>query len=161
MMIDFLKYKIFLKFLGLIMRFHPKARPLELQSLHLNWRLSHWSCSPTFIHCLTSDSSILEEHSSYVVLKGVRPPKDGKISVCLCPISLVSLQASKSHSSKVPKSESFPHATSAGHGSATHTTFVHTETTSPHTLKVQMTSTQHVHPSSQAERLSTLIEGLH
>ena len=36
MMIDFLKCKIFIKFLGLIMRFQPKARPLELQGLHLN-----------------------------------------------------------------------------------------------------------------------------
>ena len=91
-----------------------------------------------------------------VVLKGVCQPKDGKILVHLRPISMVSLQASKSHSSKVLKSESF-----SSHSSATHTTLVHTETTSPHTLKVQMTSTQHVHPSSQAERLSTLIEGLH
>ena len=107
--------------------------------------------------CLSFCSLIMK----IMVLNGVRPPKDGKILIRLHLISMVSLQASKSHCSKAPKSESFPHATSFGHGSATHTTLVHTETTSPHTLKVQMTSTQHVHPSSQAERLSTLIEGLH
>ena len=77
-----------------------------------------------------------------MVLKGVRPSKDGIILVCQCPISLVSLQMSKSHSStkrkkqnlsKTPKSESFPHATPSSHCSATHTTPRHTKTTSPHT----------------------------
>ena len=38
-----------------------------------------------------------------MALKGVQPPKDGKILVRLRPISMVSLQASKSHSSKVPR----------------------------------------------------------
>ena len=96
-----------------------------------------------------------------MVLKGVRSPKDGKALVRLRPLSMISLQASKSHSSKAPKSEFFPHATSSGHGSATHTMLVHTETTSPHTLELQTTSTQPIHPSSQANRLSTLIESLH
>ena len=96
-----------------------------------------------------------------MVLEGVRLPKDGKTLVRLHPLSMVSLQASKSHSSKAPKSESFPHATSSGHNSATHTTPVHTETTSPHTPELQTTSTQPVHPSSQPDRLSTLTEGLY
>jgi len=94
-----------------------------------------------------------------MVLEGVRLPKDGKIPVRLCPISMVSLQASKSHSSKASKSESFPHATPSGHGSATHTTLI--ETASPITPELQTTSTQYVQSSSQADRLSTLIEGLH
>ena len=68
-----------------------------------------------------------------MVLKGVCPPRDGTILVLHRPISMVSLQMSKSHSSKVPKSESFPHATPSCHGSATHTTPGHTETASPHT----------------------------
>ena len=96
-----------------------------------------------------------------MVLEDVHPPKDEKILVSLCPISMVSLQASKSHSSKAPKSESFPLATPSGHGSTTHTTSGHTEITSPLTLELQMISTQHVQSSSQADRLSTLIEGLH
>ena len=76
-----------------------------------------------------------------MVLKGFCPPKDEKILVCLRPISMVSLRASKSHSSKVPKSESFPHANPSDHGSATHTSLGHTETSSPHTPKLQTTST--------------------
>ena len=71
-----------------------------------------------------------------MLLERVHLPKDRKTLVRLRPLSMVSLQASKSHSSKAPKSESFPHATSSGHGSATHTTPVHTETASPHTPKL-------------------------
>ena len=74
---------------------------------------------------------------------------------------MVSLQASKSHSSKAPKSESFPHSTPSGHDSTTHTMSRHTETTSPLTPELQTTCTQHVQSSSQADKLSTLIEGLH
>jgi len=73
---------------------------------------------------------------------------------------MMSLQASKSHSSKAPKSESFPLATPTSHGSATHI-IGHTETTSPLTPELQTTSTQHVQSSSQADMLSTLIEDLH
>ena len=96
-----------------------------------------------------------------MVLEDIRSPKDGKIPVRLRPISLISLQASKVHSSKAPKSESFPNATSSGHGLATHTTPVNIETASPHTLELQTTSTQLIQPSSQANKLSTLIEGLY
>ena len=73
-----------------------------------------------------------------MVLEGVSPPTDGKKMVRLRPLSMISLQASKSHSSKAPKSEPFLHATSSGHGSATP---VHTETISPITSEMQMTST--------------------
>ena len=96
-----------------------------------------------------------------VALKGVRPPKDGKILVLLRPISMVSLQVSKSHSSKVPKRESFPYATPSGHGSTTHTSPGQTKTASLHTPELQTTSTHHVQSSSQANRLNILIEGLH
>ena len=71
-----------------------------------------------------------------MVLEGVHPLKDGKIMVRLRPISIVSLQVSKSHSSKAPKSESFPHATPSSHGLATHTVPMHTETASPITLEL-------------------------
>ena len=73
-----------------------------------------------------------------MVLEGVSPPTDGKKMVRLRPLSMISLQASKSHSSKAPKSEPFLHATSSGHGLAT---LVHTETISPITSEMQMTST--------------------
>lgn len=83
-----------------------------------------------------------------MVLEGVHPPTDGKIRPRLRPLSMISLQASKSHSSKAPKSESFLLATSSGHGSATHTIPVHTETASPHTPELQTTSTPPAPPSS-------------
>ena len=75
-----------------------------------------------------------------MVFEGVRPPIDGKILPHLRPLSMISLQASKCHSSKAPKSEFFPHATSSSHGSATP---MHTETASPIPPELQMTSTQH------------------
>ena len=105
-----------------------------------------------------------------MVLKGVCPPKDGTILVRLCPISMESLQMSKSHSSaeqekqnpsKTPKSESLPHATLSGHSSATHTTHGHTEIASLHTPELQSTSTQPGQSSSHADRLTILVEGLH
>ena len=73
-----------------------------------------------------------------MVLERVSPPSDGKKMVRLRPLSMISLQASKSHSSKAPKSEPFLHATSSGKGLATP---VHTETASPITPVLQTTST--------------------
>ena len=67
------------------------------------------------------------------------------------------LQASKSHSSKSPKSEPFSHATLFGHDSATP---VHTTTVSPIPSKKQTTGTPFA-TSSQDDRLSTLFEELH
>ena len=96
-----------------------------------------------------------------MVLEGVHPPTDGKILARFRPLSMISLQASKSHSSKAPKSELFHLATSSGHGSATQTTLVPTKSTSPHTPKLQTPSTHHASPTSQDDRLSTLIEGLY
>ena len=92
-----------------------------------------------------------------MVLKGVRPQTDGKILARLRSLSMISLQASKSHSSKAPKSEFFPHATPSGHGSAT---LVHTETATPITPELQTTNTPTIQPSSKADKLSTLIESL-
>ena len=53
-----------------------------------------------------------------MLLEGVRPPTDGKIVSRPRPISMITLQASKSHSSKALKSEQFTHATPSGHDSA-------------------------------------------
>ena len=92
-----------------------------------------------------------------MVLEGVSPPSDGKKMVRLRPLSMISLQANKSHYSKAPKSEPFLHATPSGHGSAT---LVHTKTVSPITSVMQTTSTPFIQPSSQADKLSTLIENV-
>ena len=71
---------------------------------------------------------------------------------------MISLQASKSHSSKAPKSESFPHATPSGHGSATP---VHIETASPITPELLTTSTKHEQSSHQDDRLGISFESWH
>ena len=92
-----------------------------------------------------------------MVLKGVSPPTDGKKMDRLRLLSMISLQVSKSHSSKAPKSEPFLHATSSGQGS---TTLVHTETVSLIPSEMQTTSTPSAPLSSQADRLSTLIESV-
>ena len=90
--------------------------------------------------------------------EGVRPPTDGKTISRPRPISMITLHASKSHSSKTPKSELVSHATPSGlHDSATP---VHTTTLSPIPSKKQTTGTPST-PSSQDDRLSTLIEGLY
>ena len=92
-----------------------------------------------------------------MILEGVSPPTDGKKMDRLRPLSMFSLQASKSHSSKAPKSEPFLHATSSSQGSATP---VHTETTSHIPSEMQTTSTPFAPPSSQADKLSALIESV-
>ena len=74
------------------------------------------------------------------------------------PISMVTLQASKSHSSKTPKSEHITLATTSAHGSDTP---VHTVTISPITPKLQLTSNQPEQSSPQANRLGLLFENLH
>ena len=69
-------------------------------------------------------------------------PKDGAILVRQRPISMMSLQMSKSYSfakrekqnlSKTPKSESLPQSILSSHGLAAHTTLGHAEIASPHT----------------------------
>ena len=92
-----------------------------------------------------------------IVLEGVSPPTDGKKMDRLHRLSISSLQANKSHSSKAPKSEPFLHATSSGQGSATP---VHIETASSIPSEMQTTKTPSAPPSSQADRLSTLIENV-
>ena len=72
-----------------------------------------------------------------------------------------SAEREKQNSSKTLKSESVPHVTPSGHGSATHTTLGHTETASPHIPKPQTTSTQLGQSSSHVDRLTILVEGLH
>ena len=91
-----------------------------------------------------------------MLLKGIRPPTDGKIVPRPRPISMITLQASKSHSSKAPNSEPFTHATQSGHDSATP---MHTKTISPIPSEMQKTGTLSA-PSSQADRLSTVIESV-
>ena len=86
-----------------------------------------------------------------MIHEGVHPPKDGKFIVRYRPISITSLQKSKSHSfvgrkkqnlSTTPKSESVQHVNYLGHGLAVHSTPGHTKTISNHILEPQTASTQ-------------------
>ena len=76
-----------------------------------------------------------------MLLEGVNPPSDGKMMNRPRPISMISLQASKSHSSKTPKSEHISPATPYAHESDTH---VYTATISFVTPELQLTSNQPV-----------------
>ena len=105
-----------------------------------------------------------------MVLKGVCLPRDGTILVRRHPISILSLQMSKSHSSaewekqnpsKTPKSESVLHVTPSGHGSAAHIATRHTKTASPHIPEPQTTSTLLGQSSSHVDKLTVLVKGLH
>ena len=93
-----------------------------------------------------------------MLLEGVNPPSDGKMMNCPRPISMISLHASKSHSSKTPKSEHISLATPYAHESNTH---VHTATISSVTPELQPTSNQPVWSDPQADRLGPLFENLH
>ena len=93
-----------------------------------------------------------------MLIKGVHPPTNGKIMPRPQPISMITLQASKSHSSKAPKSEPFTHATPSGHDSATP---MHTDTISPFTPELQTPSTLQEQSGPQADKLGNLFESLH
>ena len=41
----------------------------------------------------------------FILCEGINPPSDGKMMTHPCPISMITFQASKSHSSRTPKSE--------------------------------------------------------
>ena len=91
-------------------------------------------------------------------LEGVHPPTDGKIVPRPRPISMITLQASKTHSFKAPKSDQFTHSIPSGHDSATP---MCTNTVSPFTLELQTTSTLQEQSGPQADMLGTLFESLH
>ena len=116
--------------------------------------------------CLSFYSLIMK----IMVFKGVRPPKEGTMLPCQCPISIMSLQMSKSHSfvertkqspSKTPKSDSSHHVTPFKQRSTAPTIPGYPVTAFPHTLEPQPTSIQLGPSSSQSDRLTILVEGLH
>ena len=101
-----------------------------------------------------------------ILHEGVSPPRDGKLLVHRRPISISSLEKSKSHSSAERKKQTLPtpskgeyvqHGTHSGHGSATHTT----KTTSSHIPTPPTISTQLGQSSSHADQFTILVEGLH
>ena len=73
----------------------------------------------------------------FILREGINPPSDGKMMTCLRPISMFTLQASKSHSSKTPKSAHISPVTPSASESETP---IHTTPTSRVILEVPQTS---------------------
>ena len=57
----------------------------------------------------------------FILHEGIDPPSDGKMMTCPRPISMITLQASKSHSSRTPKSEPSTYETPHVHAPITPT----------------------------------------
>ena len=91
----------------------------------------------------------------FILREGINPPSDGKMIIHPRPISMITLQASKSHSSRTPKSEPFTYETP--HVYALVTPAQSTGTSSvPHgfqTAKQSHLITNVAHQISELERL--------
>ena len=83
--------------------------------------------------------------------EGVRPPKDGKMIVRHCQISIALLQKSESHSSTKQKMQDLSITPKSEH----------TETTSLHILEPQTASTQPGKSSTHTNRFTILVESLY
>ena len=55
----------------------------------------------------------------FILREGINPPSDGKMMTYLRPISMITLQASQSHSSRTPKSEPSTYETPHVHAPVT------------------------------------------
>ena len=94
---------------------------------------------------------------NFILHEGINPPLDGKMLTRPRPISMFTIQASKSHSSKTPKSAHIFPTTSSAPESKTH---VHTTPTSHVILEVQQTSILQVQSDPQTDRLGSLLESI-
>ena len=94
----------------------------------------------------------------FILRESINPPSDGKMMTCPRPISMFTLQASKSHSSKTLKSAHISLTTPSAPELETH---VHMTTTSHVTPELQQTSTPQVQSDHQIDRLGSLFESLH
>ena len=93
----------------------------------------------------------------FILREGIVPPSDGKMLTRQRPISMYTLQASRSHSSKTPKSAHISPVTPSAPESETH---VHTTPTSRVIPKVQQTSTPQVQSNPQIDREGSLLESI-
>ena len=92
-----------------------------------------------------------------ILREGIIPPSDGKMMTRLRPISMFTLQASKSHSSKTPKSAHISPVTPFAPESETH---VHTTPTSRVILEVQQTSIPQVQSDPQTDWVGSLLKSI-
>ena len=92
-----------------------------------------------------------------ILREGIISPSDGKMMTRLRPISMFTLQASKSHSSKTPKSAHISPVTPFAPESETH---VHTTPTSRVILEVQQTSIPQVQSDPQTDWVGSLLKSI-
>ena len=92
-----------------------------------------------------------------ILHEGINPTSDGKMMTRLCPISMFTLQASKIHFFKTPKSAHISPATPSASASET---YVHTTPTSHVILELQQTSTPQVQSNPPTDRLGSLLESI-
>ena len=78
----------------------------------------------------------------FILREGINPPSNGKMMTRPCLISMITLQASKSHSSRTPKNEPSAYETPPVHAPITH---------------AQSTGTSSVPPGFQTAKQSHLI----
>ena len=93
----------------------------------------------------------------FILREGIVPPSDGKMMTRLRPISMFTLQASKSHSSKTPKSAYISPVTPSAPESETS---IHTTPTSRVIPKVPQTSIPQAQSDPQTNRMGSLLENI-
>ena len=93
----------------------------------------------------------------FILHEGINPPSDGKMMTCLRPISMITLQASKSHSSRTPKSEPSTYETPHVHALVTPT-----QSTGPSSVPPRFQTAKQSHLISYvAHQISELERLLH
>ena len=93
----------------------------------------------------------------FILREGIVPPSDGKMMTHLCPISMFTLQASRSHSSKTPKSAHISPVTPSALKSETP---VHTTPTSRVIPEVPQASIPQAQIDPQTDRVGSLLENI-
>ena len=93
----------------------------------------------------------------FILREGIVPPSDGKMLTRLRPISMFTLQASRSHSSKTPKSAHISPVTPSAPESETP---VHTTPTSRVIPEVPQTSIPQAESDPQTDRVGSLLENI-
>ena len=93
----------------------------------------------------------------FILREGIVPPSDGKMLTRLCLIFMFTLQASRSHSSRTPKSAHISPVTPSAPKSETP---VHTTPTSRVILEVPQASILQAQTDPQTDRVGNLLENI-
>ena len=111
--------------------------PIDIYA-HIFQTIRKTAAQSTARGCIPFCSLIMK----FILREGINPPSDGKMMTRPCPISMFTLQASKSHSSRMPKSEPSTYETPTVHAPVT---------------PVQSTDISSVPPGFQTAKQSHLI----